>query len=105
MKPSPSSRLVLASGTHQSLYLAEGTPLHVLSGSILLVEPPRWLGETTQRLTRCLRRGESHVLTQRGWVQLRCEERAVITLANPRPAPAPVGARRILSLPGWARGA
>lgn len=63
-------RIELRAGQSQALCLPQGTQIRVLRGSVLLAEPPQWLGETMHLLTRRVHRGEGHVLTQRGWLQV-----------------------------------
>jgi hypothetical protein len=79
-RPAP-RRYDIGPGQTQNLRLAAGTQLYLRSGHALLAEAPQWLGETMHRLTRRLHAGQSHVLTQSGWLQLQAgDEPAVLEL-------------------------
>lgn len=100
-RPTP-QRFDIRPGQTQNLQLAAGTVLYLRSGEALLREAPQWLGEGLHRLTRRLHAGQSHVLTQTGWLQLQAgDEAAVLELpSQPRQASKPQAAPSG-GLPSW----
>lgn len=89
-RPTP-QRFDIRPGQTQNLQLPAGTVLYLRSGNALLREAPQWLGESLHRLSRRLHAGQSHVLTQTGWLELRAgDEAAVLELpSQPQPASRP----------------
>lgn len=101
-RPSP-QRLDIRPGQTQNLQLAAGTQLYLRSGQALLAEAPQWLGETLHRLTRRLYAGQSHVLTQSGWLQLQAGNEPAVLELQPQPG-RQEGARQTSPprrLPAW----
>jgi hypothetical protein len=83
-RPSP-QRIDIRPRQTQNLQLAAGTELYLRSGRALLAEAPQWLGESMQRMTRQLHAGQSHVLTQSGWLQLQAGDEPVVLELPQRP--------------------
>lgn len=84
-RPAPQRFDIRAGQTH-TLQLAAGTQLYLRSGQAVLTEAPQWLGETMHRMTRRLAAGQSHVVTQSGWLQLQAGDAAVVLELPQQPA-------------------
>jgi hypothetical protein len=64
-----------------------GSALHVLEGSVRIVAPPIWIGETMFRVTATVHARQVHVFERGGWVQLvaLCATQAQALSAPARP--------------------
>ncbi|HSW03731.1 hypothetical protein [Aquabacterium sp.] len=91
---SSTQRLEMQAGQSQALCLPAGTQVRVHRGSLLLTEPALWLGETMHRLSRRLHSGESHVLTQHGWLQLQASRGLTVVELHNTAVPAAAAPRR-----------
>ena len=86
-EPSSPQRHVLAAGQQLSLRVQAGSALQVRRGSVVLSEPPRWVGETMLRLQARLSEGQQHGCAERGWVTVQAgAERSEVWCHAPAPA-------------------
>lgn len=93
--PSPEPGcLALGAGRVCLHWLAAGTTLIALEGSVQLEPPSRWMAGMTHSLWRPLGAGHAHVLEASGWWGLHADARSGVQLRIVAPAP---GARR----PAW----
>jgi hypothetical protein len=80
--PSRQIHQLQAGQTHQ-LQARAGQVLTVLSGSLLLQEPPRWGHENPSTLRRSLGTGQGHVVTQGGWLTLQAHSACRLSCSSP----------------------
>ena len=69
--PASTARSIhLQGGTAHRVTVARGTVVQVVSGSVRVYEPLRWLAETVITPQSLLREGQAHAATEGGWLEV-----------------------------------
>lgn len=81
--------LRLDAGESLFFHTQAGSALISTSGTLLVTGTPRWLGEQVFRASTALEPGQSHTVTQTGWITVTAQHGGAACVLNPAPAKAP----------------
>ena len=82
-------QLHLDAGESLFFHTRAGSALISTAGTLLVTGTPSWLGEQVFRASAALEPGQSHTVTQDGWITLTAQHGGAACLLDPAPAKAP----------------
>lgn len=98
-RPAP-RRLELDAGESLFFHSKAGSALISTSGTLLVTGAPRWLGEQVFRDAAALELGQSHVVTEDGWVTVTAQHGGAACLVS-QPARVPLRQRLAAAAQQW----
>ncbi|MEO7885534.1 MAG: hypothetical protein ABI893_00060 [Polaromonas sp.] len=81
--------LHLAAGESLFFHTKAGSALISTSGTLLVTSAPRWLSEQVFRASTVLESGQSHTITQDGWITVTAQHGGAACQVNPAAGKAP----------------